>query len=204
MWSPGQKMRKIADTLTAPGIPTEAGRSQRRTHQAAARLSRRGARAHRAGTHHTRPSCNSPLQGRLVTPDPDPRMTAVAAVHAVVVDTMGLYMGHMNRTVAIIMMVVISTDRHASDSATAGRYNRRNEHCKADGTSKHKSLSSWPASLSTSIRFAFRPGQYLGVCHRSPPGAVLSDRAARGHIRPWLAFTTDHRWCPNPSELESA
>ena len=54
--------------------------------------------------------------GRLeaVPPDLDLRLTVAAVVRSVSVATMRLHMGHMDGTVVIIM-VVISTDRNASE-----------------------------------------------------------------------------------------
>ena len=60
-----------------------------------------------------------PVLDRLVvvTPDPESRLIVVAVVPIVSVDIMRPHVGHMNRTV-VIMMVVIGIDRHAPESAT--------------------------------------------------------------------------------------
>ena len=63
-----------------------------------------------------------PVLDRLVvvTPDPESRLIVVAVVPIVSVDIMRLHMGHTDRTV-VIMMVVIGIDRHAPESATSVR-----------------------------------------------------------------------------------
>ena len=58
-------------------------------------------------------------------------MAVVVVVRSVSIATVRLHMGHMDGTV-VIMMVVISTDRYASESTTTARKNCLNEHRKAD------------------------------------------------------------------------
>ena len=78
--------------------------------------------------------------GRLVAVplDRDRRLTVapgVPVVQNLSVATVRLHIGHMDRTMdgtMAIMMVVIATDRHASECAATAGQNRCSEHRKAD------------------------------------------------------------------------